>query len=289
MKKLRQVIRDAPAHWVGDGFPVRTLISAHSLGAAISPFLLLDYAGPKNFDPSPEPRGVEEHPHRGFETVTIVYQGSLQHRDSAGNAGTIGPGDVQWMTAASGVVHEEMHSRDFTSRGGTFEVVQLWVNLPAKLKMSKPRYQELRDAAIPVVPLPGDAGQVRVIAGRFGDVVGPARTHTPVNLWDVRAKADSGVDLPVSAESTTALFVLHGGVTLDDGTRINEAELALFDRTGQGIGLRTHGETTLLVLDGEPIDEPIVSYGPFVMNTQDEIRQAIADYQAGRMGHLAGV
>ena len=193
------------------------------------------------------------------------------------------------MTAASGVVHEEMHGRDFTRRGGPFEVVQLWVNLPAKLKMSKPRYQELLDRTIPVVPLPGNAGAVRVIAGRFGDVVGPAKTHTPVNLWDVRAKADSGVDLPVMAGSTTALFVLHVGVTLDDGTKIGAGELAQFERLGLGIGLRTHAETTLLVLDGEPIDEPIASYGPFVMNTQEEIRQAIADYQAGRMGHLAAV
>jgi len=289
MKALRQVIRDAPAHWVGDGFPVRTVLSSHSLGAAISPFLLLDYAGPKIFEPSPEPRGVEEHPHRGFETVTIVYQGGLEHRDSAGNAGKIGPGDVQWMTAASGVVHEEMHSRDFTRHGGAFEVVQLWVNLPAKLKMSTPRYQELLDRTIPVAPLPDDAGHARIIAGRFRDVVGPALTYAPVNLWDLRLKADRRIELPVPKGSTTALFVLHGGLTLDDGTSIGEAELALFDRTGSGVAFRTTAETTLLVLDGEPIDEPIASYGPFVMNTQAEIRQAIADYQAGRMGHLSAV
>jgi quercetin 2,3-dioxygenase len=289
MKTLRHIVRDAPAHWVGDGFPVRTLISAHSLGAEISPFLLLDYAGPRKFEPSPAPRGVEEHPHRGFETVTIVYHGSLDHRDSAGNAGTIGPGDVQWMTAASGVVHEEMHGRDFTRKGGAFEVVQLWVNLPAKLKMSKPRYQELLAKTIPVAPLPNDAGTFRVIAGRIGDVVGPAKTHTPVDLWDLRLKADRRVELPAPEGATTAFLVLNGGVTLDDGTKVGPAELALFDRAGQGIAFRTDAETTLLLIGGEPIDEPIASYGPFVMNTQDEIRQAIADYQAGRMGHLAAV
>jgi redox-sensitive bicupin YhaK (pirin superfamily) len=250
---------------------------------------MLDYAGPAKFDPSPEPRGVEEHPHRGFETVTIVYKGSLEHRDSAGHAGRIGPGDVQWMTAASGVVHEEMHSREFTRKGGEFEVIQLWVNLPARLKMSKPHYQELLDGNIPVAPLPNDGGTARIISGRLGDVVGPAKTNTPVDLWDVRAKGDRRIEFPAAAGSTLAVFVLHGGITLDDGAKVGPAQLALFERAGEGIAFRTDADSTLLVLGGEPIDEPIASYGPFVMNTEAEIRQAIADYQAGRMGHLAAV
>src|SRR5687768_16975950 len=191
-KTVVSVLSGSSPHWVGDGFPVRTIFSAHAQDAAsISPFLLLDYAGPKEFPPSSDgvARGVDEHPHRGFETVTIVYQGELEHRDSSGNSGKIGPGDVQWMTAASGVVHEEKHARSFTERGGIFEVVQLWVNLPASEKMARPRYQEILATSIPVVRLPQEAGQVRVIAGEFPPKTGqrgPAVTVTPINLWDIR-------------------------------------------------------------------------------------------------------
>src|SRR5262245_53972305 len=189
MKKVLQIQRGGHAHWVGDGFPVRTIFSHHSHGSSISPFLLLDYAGPVEFPPSSQPRGVEEHPHKGFETVTIVYSGEVEHRDSAGGGGLIGPGDVQWMTAASGLVHEEMHGREFTRRGGTLEMVQLWVNLPAKDKQGPPHYQSITAAQIPEVPLPDGAGILRVIAGRCQTATGPARTFTPINLWDVRLKA----------------------------------------------------------------------------------------------------
>src|SRR5262245_42779365 len=197
MKPLASIQHGGNAHWVGDGFPVRTVFSPHSHGDAISPFLLLDYAGPATFPPADKPRGVEEHPHKGFETVTIVYSGEVEHRDSAGGGGRIGPGDVQWMTAASGLVHEEMHGREFTKRGGTFEVIQLWVNLPAKDKKGQPHYQAITAGQIPTAPLPGGSGTVRVIAGTFDGAKGPARTFTPVNVWDVRLTAGATADLAV--------------------------------------------------------------------------------------------
>lgn len=190
MKRTLSVQQGGSAHWVGDGFPVRTVFSHQSLGSHASPFLLLDYAGPADFPPSDKPRGVEQHPHRGFETVTIVYSGEVEHRDSTGGGGRIGPGDVQWMTAASGLVHEEMHGRDFTRQGGTLEMVQLWVNLPAKDKKGPPHYQSILASQIPEATLPGGAGTVRVISGEFQGIKGPARTYTPVNLWDLRLKAD---------------------------------------------------------------------------------------------------
>jgi hypothetical protein len=287
MKKLLQITRDVPAHWVGDGFPVRTLLSYGRDSAAVDPFLLLDFAGPHEFAPAEAPRGVGEHPHRGFETVTIVYSGELEHRDSAGHHGTIGPGDVQWMTAASGVVHEEFHSAAFTARGGTFEVVQLWVNLPAKSKMSPPRYQEIRAADVPRVALPDGAGTARIIAGDFNSTYGKARTFTSVNLWDVELAADKAVELPVPDGHTTMVVVQNGEVAVDESERIKQGELALFDRAGEGVRIESIGPARILLLSGEPIGEPVVGQGPFVMNTTAEIRQAIADYQSGAMGKLA--
>lgn len=286
MKKLIGIHRDAEAHWVGNGFPVRTLFSYQSHGPSISPFLLLDYAGPATFSPSEEPRGVGEHPHRGFETVTIVYQGELEHRDSAGHHGTIGPGDVQWMTAASGVVHEEWHEQAFTKRGGVLEMVQLWVNLPAKDKISPPRYQDIRAGQIPTVDLEG-GGTVRVIAGTFQGAKGPARTFTPVNVWDVRLKAGHRAEMAIPDGYTTLVLVLKGKARMNGSESAAEADLAIFDRGGDRITVEAAEDATLLVLSGEPIAEPIAGYGPFVMNTQEEIRQAIRDYQTGRMGHIA--
>lgn len=286
MKKVLGIERGGHAHWVGDGFPVRTIFSHHSHGARISPFLLLDYAGPAEFPPSNKPRGVEEHPHKGFETVTIIYSGEVEHRDSTGGGGLIGPDDVQWMTAASGLVHEEMHGREFTKRGGTLEMIQLWVNLPAKDKKGRPHYQGITAAQIPVVPLPGQAGQVRVIAGEFDGVAGPARTHTPINLWDVRLNAGHRAELPVPAAHNTLLFVLSGHIRLAGGETVDEAGLATFDPQGNAIAVEAIEDTKLLILDGEPINEPVVAHGPFVMNTPAEIQQAFDDYRSGRMGQL---
>lgn len=286
MKKVLKVQRAGNGHWVGDGFPVRTVFSHHSHGAVISPFLLLDYAGPAQFPPADTPRGVEEHPHKGFETVTIVYSGEVAHRDSTGGGGLVGPGDVQWMTAASGLVHEEMHGPDFTKRGGILEMVQLWVNLPAKDKKMPPRYQSITAATIPEVTLSDHAGQVRVIAGEYRGKTGPAHTFTPINLWDVRLNANHPVDLPLPSGHHTLLFVLSGHVKLPGGEILEDAGLAIFDPIGDFISVTATRDSKLLVLDGEPIREPVVAHGPFVMNTQAEIQQAFQDYHDGRMGKL---
>lgn len=290
MKTIRRIIRDVPQHWVGDGFPVRSLFS-YASGNAFDPFLLLDYAGPHSFPSAQSTRGVGEHPHRGFETVTIVYQGELEHRDSSGSQGTIGAGDVQWMTAASGVVHEEFHSERFTRNGGTLEMVQLWVNLPAKDKMSPPRYQSLFDADIPRVALSDGAGTVRVIAGEFQGTKGPARTFTPVNVWDVEIAASREaesreVELALPQGHTSLIAVQSGAVQIN-GTPVEAVELAELDRAGSQVRIKTEASARLLVLTGKPIGEPVVGQGPFVMNTREEITRAIQDYQNGQMGRLS--
>lgn len=286
-KKLLSIQRSTDRHWVGDGFPVRTLFSYQNLGPELSPFLLLDYAGPLEFAPTSKRRGVGEHPHRGFETVTIVYAGEVEHRDSAGGGGNIGPGDVQWMTAASGLVHEEFHGREFAQRGGPLEMVQLWVNLPAKDKLATPRYQGILNEQIPIVPLPDDRGSVRVIAGEFAGVKGPAKTFTPIHVWDLRLSGGQQTDIVVPDGYTTALVVLKGAVRVNGAEVIEAAEVGLFERAGRTLRLHGMQDSTALLLSGEPIDEPIVGSGPFVMNTPQEIRQAMADYQSGKMGHLS--
>lgn len=286
---MKQVVgvQGAPrGHWVGDGFPVRSLFSYQTHGETLSPFLLLDHAGPAAFEPATRRRGVGEHPHRGFETVTIVYEGEVEHRDSTGAGGRIGPGDVQWMTAASGILHEEFHSDAFTRRGGTLEMVQLWVNLPAKDKMSTPGYQTLLDAQIPRVGLPGDAGSLRVIAGDYAGHRGPARTFTPIEVWDVRLGAGKRATFELPEGHTAALVVLRGTVRVNDGAIAREAQLVAFDRAGTTIALAADADATVLLLAGEPIAEPIAGYGPFVMNTPAEIEQAIADFNGGRFGRI---
>ncbi len=285
-KKLHSIQRSADRHWVGDGFPVRTLFSYPNLGSAISPFLLLDYAGPKEFPPTNNRLGVGEHPHRGFETVTIVYEGEVEHRDSSGGGGRIGPGDVQWMPAASGIVHEEFHGREFARRGGMFEMVQLWVNLPAKDKMSPPHYQPILNTDIPAINLGDNQGTLRVIAGEFQGVRGPAKTFTPIQVWDLRLAQGKPADFTVPDGYTTALVVLKGAVRVNDSEAIEAAEVGLFDRHGQTFSIESVNDTTALLLSGEPIDEPIVGRCPFVMNTSQEIREAMADYMCGKMGHL---
>ncbi|MFZ3179471.1 MAG: pirin family protein [Methylocystis silviterrae] len=282
--KSRLAVREA--HWVGDGFPVRSLFSSQTLGGHISPFLMLDYAGPYDFSPAGRPRGVGEHPHRGFETATIVYSGEVEHRDSTGAGGIIGPGDVQWMTAAAGVLHDEFHSRTFTEKGGVLEMVQLWVNLPAKDKMAAPGYQAILDRDIPSVALPEGAGAVRVIAGEYDGHKGPARTFTPLDVWDVRLKAGGGAAFTLPEDHTLAVVVLTGTVEFNGEHIAREAQVVLFERAGGAITLAAGGDAKLLVLSGAPINEPIAAYGPFVMNTQDEIGQAIADFSDGRFGRI---
>jgi hypothetical protein len=286
LKKILGVYEAPRPHWVGNGFPVRSLFSYADHGQALSPFLLLDHAGPQHFQPTQGRRGVGTHPHRGFETVTIVYEGEVAHRDSTGAGGTIGPGDVQWMTAASGILPEEFHSAAFARTGGPLEMVQLWVNLPARDKLSAPGYQTLQNADIPRVALPDGAGSVRVIAGDFAAAHGPARTFTPINVWDVRLNAGASTELQAQPGHTLALVVLHDTVMVNGQDVVRAGQLVHLDRAADSVHLEANNEVTLLWLSGEPIDEPVVGHGPFVMNTAAEIDQALDDFRNGRFGRM---
>jgi quercetin 2,3-dioxygenase len=289
-KQVLSVHPSPAGHWVGDGFPVRSLFDYDGLGQQLSPFLLLDYAAPAEFAPASasRPRGVGEHPHRGFETVTIVYSGEVAHRDSSGGGGVIGPGDVQWMTAASGILHEEFHSPHFTRSGGLLEMAQLWVNLPAQHKMSAPRYQALVNDAIPDIPLPDGAGRVRVIAGEYAGRSGPAATFTELNVWDVRLNAGGAHSFRIPAGHTAALAVLKGGIIVNDGHAAGQSTLVVLQRTGEEVRVAATAEApaVFLVLSGVPIPEPIVGYGPFVMNSRAEIESAMRDFNAGKFGRM---
>ncbi|MEJ5903136.1 pirin family protein [Pseudomonas kermanshahensis] len=286
MKKILGIHRSPHAHWVGDGFPVRSLFTYDDLARQISPFLLLDYAGPHDFTPTRDRRGVGQHPHRGFETVTIVYQGELEHRDSTGAGGLIGPGDVQWMTAANGIIHEEFHSPAFARTGGTLEMVQLWVNLPARDKRAAAGYQTLLATDIPVVALDDQRGSLRVIAGEFQGHLGPARTFTAMDVWDLRLNAQATLQLPVAAGRNAALVVLRGTVRVNGEREAGPASLVLLERGGEDVVLEALEGASVLLLSGEPIDEPIVGYGPFVMNSQAEIAESFDDFHAGRFGQM---
>jgi quercetin 2,3-dioxygenase len=288
---MRRIVDVQPApetaHWVGDGFPVRTLFTHREQGPRISPFLMLDYAAPTMFSASNRPRGVGPHPHRGFETVTIVYEGEVAHRDSAGGGGVIGPGDAQWMTAGASVVHEEYHSEAFTRAGGAFEVAQLWVNLPARLKMAAPRYQTLMNCDIPRVDLDDDRGVIRILAGEFRGAKGPAETRTPMNVWDVRLHKDATAALSLPEGHNLLVVVLDGPLVVNGEAHLRAGETVVFDTTGGDAILTARGDAKLLLLSGEPIHEPLEQYGPFVMNTREEIAQAIDDFRAGRFGKIA--
>ncbi|EGY1755878.1 pirin family protein [Salmonella enterica] len=286
MKQITGVYTAPRPHWVGDGFPVRSLFSYQSHAQQLSPFLLLDYAGPHSFTPGNEKRGVGEHPHRGFETVTIVYSGEVEHRDSTGRGGVIGPGDVQWMTAGAGILHEEFHSDAFTRQGGELEMVQLWVNLPMKDKMTTPGYQSINHDVIPTVTLPDDAGTVRIIAGRYEETKGPAHTFSPLNVWDMRLQRNRQLTLSQSEGWSTALVVLKGNITVNGTTPVNEAQLVVLSQQGKTLHLEASSDASVLLLSGEPLNEPIVGYGPFVMNTKQEIAAAVRDFNYGRFGQI---
>jgi len=286
MKNIKTILpATTSSHWVGDGFNVRPIFAHLAFTQAISPFLMFDYAVPREFAATEKKRGVGPHPHRGFETVTLAFQGEIEHGDSVGNRGVIGPGDVQWMTAASGIIHEEFLSRDFLKQGGILEMVQLWVNLPAKYKMIAPKYQPILSQDIPVLQLPDNAGTLRVIAGNFAGTQGAASTFSPVNLWDIKLNAGKSVELIVPAGHNTMLFVRQGKVALGSAV-IGAADMALLESEGTRIKLQVQEDTSLLLMGGEPIAEPIVASGPFVMNTEQEIRIAMMDYQSGRMGRM---
>jgi quercetin 2,3-dioxygenase len=286
MKKVIGIQGNDQGHWVGDGFPVRTLFFYQDLGKQMSPFLMLDYAGPAEFLPTTERKGVGSHPHRGFETVTIVYKGEVAHKDSTGQGGVIGPGDVQWMTAGSGILHEEFHAEGFAKNGGTLDMVQLWVNLPVNFKMTKPGYQAILDQQIPAIELKHGAGVARIIAGDFDGHKGPAHTFTPMNVIDLKLQKGK-VDIAIPEGWNTSLVVLRGAVEAGDGVLAKDAQMLMFSSQGQDIQLNALEESIALLLSGEPIEEPIVGYGPFVMNTKEEIAQAIQDFNSGSFGKIA--
>jgi quercetin 2,3-dioxygenase len=286
LREIEGVYRPPGMHWVGDGFRVAGYFSSiPDAVEKLSPFLLLDYHPPYHYAPAARPRGVGVHPHRGFETVTIAWQGSVAHHDSAGGGGVIGPGDAQWMTAASGVLHKEYHEQSFTRRGGTFQMAQLWVNLPKAHKWDAPRYQAIESGSFGVFTLPNDSGTVRVLAGEYRGVKGPARTFTPIDVYDVLLADQGQVDLDFPAHHNAALLVLKGDATVN-GVGVTELDFVVFENGGERVQVRASGSTQLLVLSGAPIDEPVVQYGPFVMNTEDEIRDAFRDLSAGKFGEL---
>ena len=288
MKRLLGVQGNDQGHWVGDGFPVRTLFFYQQLGKEMSPFLMLDLAGPAEFPITTERKGVGTHPHRGFETVTIVYDGEVSHKDSTGQGGTIGPGDVQWMTAGSGILHQEFHSDDFAKRGGVLQMVQLWVNLPAKHKMTAPGYQPILSQSIPQIELSNSRGSIRVIAGEHEGHTGPAKTFTPMNVFDIRLKKGEELVLPVADGWNTSVVVLRGALEggVDSGVVAKDAKMLMFSQDGQDIKIKALEDSVALLLSGEPIDEPIVGHGPFVMNTRQEIDQAISDFNRGAFGSI---
>jgi redox-sensitive bicupin YhaK (pirin superfamily) len=286
MKIVRGIYSNPHMHWVGDGFPVRSLFDYQGLGKQLSPFLLLDHAGPAQFAPATKPRGVGQHPHRGFETVSIVYEGEVAHRDSTGQGGVIGPGDVQWMTAGAGILHEEFHSPAFTHKGGQLHMVQLWVNLPAKDKMTAPGYQAILNAEIPKVEIDNGSATARVIAGEFLGVRGAAHTFTPMQVVDLAIQAGTSVRLPAHVGWNTALVILKGKAQINQEHAAHEAQLVVFSQEGDALVIDAKEDVQALLLSGQPINEPIVGHGPFVMNTMDEIKQAFVDFQSGGFGRM---
>ncbi len=289
MRNVKQIYRAISQHWVGDGFLVQPLFSHMGDDRGTNPFLMLDYAAPYEFSPNEarSPRGVGQHPHKGFETVTIAYHGEVAHRDSSGGGGIIYEGDVQWMTAGSGIIHEEFHSENFSKKGGLFEMVQLWVNLPAKDKNTPPRYQHLAKAGIPVVELPDEAGRLRLIAGEYKGEKGAADTFTEMNVWDIVLNAGKKAVLEIPEAHNLSMVVLRGNVTLNGKEQAGAEQLVGFEKSGGNVHIEAGSEEVkILLLSGVPIDEPVVGYGPFVMNTAEEIRQAISDFKSGKFGSI---
>jgi redox-sensitive bicupin YhaK (pirin superfamily) len=286
-RRIEGVYKPPRFHWVGDGFRVAGYFSAiPDAMQKLDPFLMLDYHPEHVYAPSKRPRGVGVHPHRGFETVTIAWQGSVAHHDSTGGGGIIGPGDAQWMTAASGILHKEFHEEEFSKRGGAFQMAQLWVNLPKRHKLAAPGYQAITADSMGIVTLPNDAGTVRILAGELGGVVGPAKTFTPMNVFDVRLRAGGSLELHIPAQHNAGLLVMAGSGRVGD-TKVETHDFVVFDNVGELVHLAADEDAQILVLSGEPIGEPIVQYGPFVMNTPEEIAQAFEDLRGGKFGHLA--
>ncbi|RXK59668.1 pirin family protein [Lacibacter luteus] len=285
MKQIKYIRRAAPPHMVGDGFKVRTFISS-AMWKDMSPFLMLDYIEPTNYLPTDHPRGVDVHPHKGFETVSILWEGALAHEDSSGGKGKLFAGDVQWMTAGAGILHKEFHEEEFSKKGGVLHGAQLWVNLPAKNKSTAPAYQDISSTNIPEIALPDEKGKIRIIAGTMNGVKGPANTFTRINIFDAHVHANADFEFNVTEGDHTTVLVLKGTALVNDDKTVREGDMLIFDNAGESIRVQTNNETHLLLLSGEPINEPVAAYGPFVMNTQQEIIDAIDDFNAGKFGHL---
>jgi quercetin 2,3-dioxygenase len=289
LRGVAEVLGEGRYHWVGDGFRVEGLFSpGDRLSSMLDPFLLLDYHAPYTYSPTTTPRGVGVHPHRGFETVTLAFDGIVAHHDSTGAGGVIRPGDVQWMTAASGILHKEYHDADWARSGGRFHMAQLWVNLPAAHKMDPPHYQPLTTERIGHVDLAGHAGTVRVIAGNYDGHKGPAETYTKINLWDVALNPEAAIAPDIDVDDNVAVLVIDGNVIVNR-VELCAGQLAVLDRSQpehHGIELTTSSGGRALVMTGQPIGEPIAAHGPFVMNTSQQLLEAVQDYQAGQFGHL---
>ncbi len=288
-RKVEIVVPPREPHFVGDGFRVHNFIpSGFRLDMQrMNPFIMLDYNARFYFPPADKPKGVGVHPHRGFETVTIAYKGKVAHHDSSGGGGVIGEGDVQWMTAASGVLHKEYHEENFSKEGGDFQMVQLWVNLPAKDKMSSPKYQAISHNQINKYTLPDHGGEIEIIAGNFKDIRGAASTFTPIHLYNARLNAGGKADFTFPEHFNTALLVIEGAIRVNESENVPVNHFVLFENTGDSFSIKATENAIVLVLSGEPIMEPIVAHGPFVMNTQSEIVKAFDDYHKGKFGTLA--
>ncbi len=287
-REIDEIVDPPPRHWVGDGFFVAGYFSrVRDAAQRLSPFVLLDYHPVHTYTPTDTPRGVGVHPHRGFETVSIAWEGSIAHHDSTGSGGVIGPGDVQWMTAGGGILHKEYHEREYAKRGGSFHMAQLWVNLPKVHKLHPPRYQPITSAQIAEVPLTQSAGVVRVIAGEYQGVAGPAQTFTPINLYDARVNAGKTLEMNFASHQTLAILVMKGSGVFNEVAQVATDQLVLFKRQGERVSFTADADTQLLVLNGDPIDEPVAKRGPFVMNTSEELDQAYSDFRSGKFGTLA--
>ena len=287
-KSVQQILPPPAPHMVGDGFRVHNFFpSGYDMDQKrMSPFFMMDYNSKIDFSPRETPRGVGVHPHRGFETVTIAYHGKVAHHDSFGNSGVIGEGDVQWMTAASGILHKEYHEEEFSKKGGAFQMVQLWVNLPSKDKKSKPKYQSISRSQMGIFNLSDHGGTVEVIAGEYNGVKGPATTFTPMQMYNIRFKKGGSATLNLPENFNTGILVVEGSVRVNGNETAPQDHFILFKNDGETISLHAEEDAVLLVLSGEPIDEPIVAYGPFVMNTHDEIQEAMDDFRMGKYGVL---
>lgn len=284
-KQVAAILNPPAPHMVGDGFRVHNFFpSGYKL--EMSPFYLLDYNAKIEFSPRNEPRGVGVHPHRGFETVTIAYQGAVAHHDSAGNSGIIYPGDVQWMTAASGILHKEYHEEEFSKKGGLFQMVQLWVNLPAKDKMSPPKYQGIKQNEIEQFTLPDNSGIIEIIAGKYQDKKGSANTYSPIEMYNARLNSGGKFNFNFEANYNTGIVVIEGKVKINETEIADVNQFIHFKNEGEEIKIEALTQSVLLILSGEPINEPIAAYGPFLMNKPEEIQQAIADYNNGKFGYL---